>query len=262
MDWSRRSTRSYGTWRLSLRLEFSESPPILEGTRFLLHPGKQRVHYTFHWYSAFRAIPDMLRGAAVTLEVAVLSMLLGVSIAVLLAAASGTKYKSLHIITSAWVEVARNTPALFQIYMAYFGLGSLGIHLDSFPALLTGITFNNAGYLAETFRGGLRAVPPTQTLAARSLGMGHVQAFRFIILPQMFRIAFHPMTNQMVWAILMTSLGVVVGLNNDLTGVTQELNVKSFRTFEFFAIAAVIYYLIAKFVTLSARLIAWRLFRY
>lgn len=262
MDWSGCSTRPYGTRRLSLRLEFPESPPIRGDLFSPPAPGTQLVQYTFHWYPAFRAIPDMLRGAAITLEVAVLSMLLGVSIAVLLAVASGTKYQSLRVLASTWVEVARNTPALFQIYMAYFGLGSLGIHLDSFPALLMGITFNNAGYLAETFRGGLRAVPPTQTLAARSLGMGQLQAFRFIILPQMFRIVFHPMTNQMVWAILMTSLGVVVGLNNDLTGVTQELNVKSFRTFEFFAIAAVIYYLIAKFVTLSARLIAWRLFRY
>lgn len=220
------------------------------------------MNYTFHWRPAFRALPDMLWGALVTIEVAVLSMVLGIILAVLLALASGSRFRVLRGFATTWVELARNTPALFQIYMAYFGLGSLGIYLDSFPALLAGITFNNAGYLAETFRGGLRAVPATQMRAARSLGMGPVQAFRLIVLPQMFRVVFHPLTNQMVWAILMTSLGVVVGLNNDLTGVTQDLNVKSFRTFEYFAIAAVIYYLIAKFVTGSARLLAWRLFRY
>jgi polar amino acid transport system permease protein len=146
--------------------------------------------------------------------------------------------------------------------MAYFGLGSLGLHLDSMPALLAGLTFNNAGYLAETFRGGMRAVPETQVRAARSLGMGAIQTFRLIVLPQLFRVVFHPLTNQMVWAILMTSLGVVVGLNDDLTGVTQQLNVKSFRTFEYFALAAAIYYGLAKAVTLAARLAAWRLFRY
>ena len=70
------------------------------------------------------------------------------------------------------------------------------------------------------------------------------------------------MTNQMVWAILMTSIGIFVGLNVDLTGVTQELNARTFRTFEFFALAAAIYYVIAKIVTGGARLIAWRLFRY
>ena len=220
------------------------------------------MNYTFHWRPAFRALPDMLWGALVTIEVAMLSMVLGVVFAVLLALASGSRFRALRAFATSWVEFARNTPALFQIYMAYFGLGSLGIYLDSFPALLAGITFNNAGYLAETFRGGLRAVPDTQIRAARSLGMGPVQAFWLIVLPQMFRVVFHPLTNQMVWAILMTSLGVVVGLNNDLTGVTQDLNVKSFRSFEFFAIAAVIYYLIAKAVTGSARLMAWRLFRY
>jgi polar amino acid transport system permease protein len=78
----------------------------------------------------------------------------------------------------------------------------------------------------------------------------------------MLRISFLPMTNQMVWAILMTSLGAVVAMNTDLYGVTSELNARTFRTFEFFAIAAVIFYVITKAITLSARLIAARLFRY
>jgi polar amino acid transport system permease protein len=65
----------------------------------------------------------------------------------------------------------------------------------------------------------------------------------------------------MVWAILMTSLGVTVGMATDLTGVTQDINSRTFRTFELFAIAAVLYYLIAKAVIGAARLAAWRLFR-
>ena len=218
--------------------------------------------YTFHWYPALQALPEMLAGALVTIEVALLSMLIGVGLGIVLALGRNSKNRLLYALSTAWVEGARNTPALFQIYMAYFGLGSLGIFVDSFPALLIGISFNNAGYLAETFRGGLRAVPATQTRAARSLGMGAPMAFRLVVLPQLFRTVFHPMMNQMVWAILMTSLGVIVGVNTDLTGVTQELNVLTFRTFEYFSMAAVIYYLITKFVTLSARAAAARLFRY
>jgi His/Glu/Gln/Arg/opine family amino acid ABC transporter permease subunit len=219
-------------------------------------------NYTFHWRPALNALPKLLQGALVTLELAVLSMVIGIALGVVLALMRQSRNKLLYYPATVWIEVARNTPALLQIYMAYFGLGQLGIRLDSFLALLIGITFNNAGYLAETFRGGLRAVPQTQERAARSLGFNALQAFYMITLPQMFRAVFHPMANQMVWAILMTSLGVVVGLNSDLTGVTQDLNVRTFRTFEYFAIAAVLYYLIAKVVTLGARLIAWRLFRY
>jgi His/Glu/Gln/Arg/opine family amino acid ABC transporter permease subunit len=220
------------------------------------------MNYTFHWRQALNALPEMLQGALVTLEVALLSMVIGIAFGVLLALARNSANRLARGVSLAWIEGARNTPALFQIYMAYFGLGSLGIFVDSFPALLIGIAFNNAGYLAETFRGGLRAIPPTQMRAARSLGMSAPMAFRLVVLPQLFRTVFHPVMNQMVWAILMTSLGVVVGVNTDLTGVTQELNVRTFRTFEFFAMAAVIYYLITKLVTLSARVAASRLFRY
>ncbi|MDS9469566.1 amino acid ABC transporter permease [Paracoccus sp. MBLB3053] len=219
-------------------------------------------NYTFHWNQALRALPQMLEGALVTLQIAVLSMAIGLAIAIALTLFRLSGNRALGGFARAWVEVARNTPALFQIYMAHFGLGGIGIHLSPYTALLAGIAFNNAGYLAENFRGALKAIPDTQTRAGRSLGMSALQSFRLIVLPQMLRVAFLPMTNQMVWAILMTSLGVTVGMNTDLAGITQDLNARSFRTFEFFALAAVIYYVIAKLVTLAARLIAWRMFRY
>ncbi|MDK1375467.1 MULTISPECIES: amino acid ABC transporter permease [unclassified Sinorhizobium] len=218
--------------------------------------------YTFHWNQALKALPQMLDGALITLQVALMSMVIGLALALALTACRLSGNRVLGGIAATWVEIARNTPALFQIYMAHFGLGNFGIHLSPYTALLVGIAFNNAGYLAENFRGALKAIPDTQTRAGRSLGMGPVQAFRYIVLPQMLRVAFLPATNQMVWAILMTSLGVTVGMNSDLAGVTQELNARSFRTFEFFALAAVIYYVIAKGVTLAARALASRMFRY
>ncbi|WP_226553834.1 MULTISPECIES: amino acid ABC transporter permease [Celeribacter] len=218
--------------------------------------------YTFQWKQVLARLPKMLDGAMVTMEVAVLSMLIGIVLAIVLTVMRRSGSRPLAAFATTWVEVARNTPALFQIYMAHFGIASFGIHFSPFTSLLIGITFNNAGYLAENFRGALKAIPETQTRAGRSLGMTSSQSFRFIILPQMLRIAFLPMTNQMVWAILMTSLGVTVGMNTDLYGVTQDLNALTFRTFELFAIAGVIFYIITKVITLGARLAAARLFRY
>jgi len=220
------------------------------------------MDYEFQWRPVLRSLPQMLWGALQTIEIAGLAMILGTVLAIFLALAkrSGKKYLSLP--ADMWIETARNTPALFQIYMLYFGLGSLGLQVGSYAALLLGITFNNAGYLAETFRGGFAAVPETQTRAARSLGMGAAQTQWHIVIPQMLRAVFHAMTNQMVWSVLMSSLGVIVGLTTDLTGVTQELNVVTYRTFEYFFVAACLYYLISKAFTLSARVVAWRLFRY
>jgi hydroxyproline transport system permease protein len=139
---------------------------------------------------------------------------------------------------------------------------SFGLHLNSYAALTAGIAFNNASYLAETFRGGLRAIPVTQTRAARSLGMSAPEAFRLVVLPQLFRVVYYPITNQMIFSVLMTALGLTVGLDTDLAGVTQRFNVLTYRTFEYFTVAAVLYYLIAKVLMLASRLAAWRLFRY
>ena len=219
-------------------------------------------NYTFQWKQVLARLPLMLDGALVTMQVALLSMAIGVVLAILLTGFRLSGNRLLQGFATTWVEIARNTPALFQIYMAHFGIASFGVHFSPFTSLLIGITFNNAGYLAENFRGALKAIPETQARAGRSLGMTPIQAFTNIVLPQMLRIAYLPMTNQMIWAVLMTSLGVTVGMNSDLYGVTQDLNALTFRTFELFAIAAVIFYVITKVIGFGARLLASRLFRY
>ncbi len=217
-----------------------------------------KIDYAFHFEAVWRAMPAMLVGARTTLEIAVLSMVIGLSIALFLAVArlkgSGLAYR----FATAWVEIARNTPALFQIYMVFFGLGSFGIFLSSYAAVLIAISFNNAGYLTETLRGGFNSVPKTQMSASRSLGMTAFQSYRYIVVPQVLRIVFYPITNQMVWAILTTSLGMVVGLK-ELAGVTQIEQSRTYRTFEFFVVAGAMYYVLAKVVMFAARLIGWRL---
>ena len=218
--------------------------------------------YTFQWKQAFARLPQMLDGALVTMEIALLSMALGIVLAIMLTGFRLSGGKALAGVAKTWVEIARNTPALFQIYMAHFGLAGLGLHLSPFLSLLVGITFNNAGYLAENFRGALKAIPDTQARAGRSLGMTARQAFGYIVLPQMLRISFLPMTNQMVWAVLMTSLGVTVGMNSDLYGVTQDLNALTFRTFELFALAGIIFYVIVKVIQSGATLLVRWLYRY
>ncbi len=220
------------------------------------------VHYNFHWRPVLQALPQMLAGCVVTVEIAALATAIGIAAGVALALGRTSANRTAAGLALAWIEFGRNTPGLFQIYLAYFGLGSFGLHLSSFAALTAGIAFNNASYLAETFRGGLRAIPATQARAARSLGMSGPQAFRLIVLPQLFRIVYYPITNQMTLSVLMTALGLTVGLDTDLAGVTQQLNVLTYRTFEYFSVAALLYYLIAKAMMLVSRLLARRLFRY
>ncbi|MCW5220841.1 amino acid ABC transporter permease [Verminephrobacter aporrectodeae subsp. tuberculatae] len=215
-------------------------------------------YYTFYWSVVWNKLPVLLEGAVLTIEATALSMLIGTCLALPLALMRRRSAGPAHYFATAWVEVSRNTPALFQIYMAYFGLGAIGIDIPSFAALLVAISFNNAGYLAEIFRGGLASVAPTQMAAARSLGLSTPRTYLHVIFPQVFVLVFFPFINQLNWALLNTSLGSIIGVR-ELTGATQAAQSESFRTFEFFIVAAAIYYMISKLITLGARLSAWRL---
>lgn len=218
--------------------------------------------YHFHWRSVFNKVPELLSASMLTLEVAVLSMVLGIVIGLGLALIRlNVTGGPLRWFATSWIEIARNTPVLLQLFFFGFGLGAIGIHLSPFTIVLMGLSFNCAGYLAENFRGGFQAIPDTQMRAARSLGMTKTQAYTRVIIPQVFRMTYHPLTNQLVWAVLMSSLGMLVGFR-ELSGETQFFASRTFRIFEYFAVTAVIYYVMVKAILLASRLLASRLFRY
>jgi polar amino acid transport system permease protein len=195
------------------------------------------------------------------MEVAVLAMLVGIVIGLALAIIRMSGNRFITWFATGWIELARNTPALLQLFFFGFGLGAFGIHLSPFMIVLCGLSFNNAGYLAEIFRGGFNAVPPTQIKAARSLGMTQTQTYMRIVIPQVMRVVYHPLTNQIVWSVLMSSLAMLVGYR-ELAGETQFLASKTYRIFEFFLVTAGIYYVIVKLILGGSRLLSWRLFRY
>jgi His/Glu/Gln/Arg/opine family amino acid ABC transporter permease subunit len=216
--------------------------------------------YVFYWSLVWDALPQLLAGAWLTLQIALLSMLIGTVIGLVLAL---VRQKGTGVplrLASAWVELARNTPVLFQIYMMYFGLGSLGIQISSYTSVLIALSFNNAGYLAEIFRGGLAAIHRQQLSAARSLGLNPLQGYLHVIFPQLLRIVFFGYVTQAVWALLNTSLGMLVGLQ-ELSGAAQAAQSVTFRSFEFFFITALIYYVLAKFMELGARVVFRRWLR-
>jgi polar amino acid transport system permease protein len=219
------------------------------------------MEYTFHWRPVFRKLPDLLEAGLLTLEVAVEAMVIGILLGLALAMIRMSGRRSITWFATSWIEIARNTPALLQLFFVGFGLGAYGIHLSPYWIVICALSFNNAGYLAENFRGGFQAVPDTQVKAARSLGMTYAQTYLRIVIPQVLRIVYHPMTNQMVWSVLMSSLGMLVGFR-ELSGETQFLASKTFRIFEFFLVTAVIYYVIVKIILGGSRLLSWRLFRY
>jgi His/Glu/Gln/Arg/opine family amino acid ABC transporter permease subunit len=219
------------------------------------------MNYSFHFEAVWRAREALAWAAVTTLELTVLSMVIGTALAVPLALLKQGGPRGARQLASSWIEVARNTPCLFQIYLFYFGLGAFGIHLSAYISVLAALSFNNAGYMAEIVRGGLRAISVNQGRAAHSLGMSATQTYLHVILPQLFRVIFHPASNQLMWALLNSSLGMMIGLH-ELTGETAFQQSMTFRPFEFYAVAALAYYVMAKAIILTSRGLGARLFRY
>jgi len=213
--------------------------------------------YQFYWSIVWDALPLLLAGAWVTVQITVLAFIIGTIIAMPMAVARDRGEGWAYRFSTGWVELSRNTPAVFQLYLFYFGLGAFHINIPSYAALLISVSFNNAGYMTEIFRGGLAAIPRQQLSASRSLGMTNPQSFIHVIFPQMFKVIFPAYVTQGIWGMLNTSLGMLVGLQ-ELSGATQYAQSASFRTFEFFLVTALIYYLIAKALQFSSQL-AFRL---
>jgi polar amino acid transport system permease protein len=216
--------------------------------------------YTFHWRVVLKQWPQLLQAGLLTLEITVLSILSGLVLAMVLAVFRRSENKAARAVAGIWVALARNTPALLQIYIAYFGLGTFGLHLSPYISVLSAITFNNAGYLAEILRGGIDAINPSQRQTALGLGLTPFQAYIYVIFPQVLKVVFLPITNQLILAMLNTSLGMVIGLQ-ELTGMTTFLQSQTFRPFEFYFAAALIYLIIAKIASSAASLTAVRCFK-
>ena len=160
------------------------------------------LDYTFQWRVVWKRLPDLFEGAILTLELTILSSIIGLLIASILVVWQKSDNSFLRNFTKTWISIARNTPALLQIYMAYFGLGSFGIHLSSYVAVLAAITFNNAGYMTEILRGGFTSISKNQNLAAKGIGLNNFQTYMYVIYPQVLRIVFPSMTNQFIWAMM------------------------------------------------------------
>jgi len=134
-----------------------------------------------------RVYPFFLQAAWLTIELSVLTAILGLTCGALGAAARMSRLAILRWIAAAYVSVFRGTPALIQIFILYFGGPQIGIQLDSFSAGTIALGVNIGAYMTETIRGAIVSVDRGQTEAARTLGLSRWEAMRKVILPQAAR---------------------------------------------------------------------------
>lgn len=203
-------------------------------------------------------LPLMSQAILTTIQLSVLALVLGLVVGLVVALARRSNHVLVYAPAAFFVWLIRSTPLLVQLFIIYFGLPQMGVDLSPITAGVLGLGINVGAYNAETIRGGIDAINVGQHEAAKSLGMTAAQSMRRIILPQAFRIIIPPLGNNFIILIKDTSLVSTITVV-EVTMRTQQFVGSTFKPFEMYLLAALVYAALTSMVALGLRGVERRL---
>jgi polar amino acid transport system permease protein len=223
----------------------------------------------FSWLEEYG--PLLLTGLWRTLELMALSGLLGFALAVPVALAQVSGGRVLKALARGFTTTIRGTPLLVQIYLLYYGVGSL---LAEIPAVRTSLfwpylregfwyavlafTISVAAYEGEILRGGLLSVPKGELEAARAFGMSRWKTLRRIWLPRALQVTLPALSGEAILLLKSTPLASTVTVI-DLFGAASIVRAQTFRVYEPLLLVAAVYIAMTFLIALAFRLIERRL---
>ena len=194
------------------------------------------------WQLVLDSLGPLLEGLVRgTIPLTAVSFVLGMVIALVVALMRLSPSKVLSGAARAYVSLIRGTPLLVQLFIVFYGLPSLGLTIDTFPAAVIAFSLNVGGYASEVVRASILAVPRGQWEAAATVGLGYTATLRRIVLPQATRVAVPPLSNTLISLVKDTSLASVV-LYTDLFRVAQQIAAPTFEFFLVYSVAAAFYW--------------------
>lgn len=192
-------------------------------------------------------------GLGYTLQIAIITIVLGLLLGIVVAAARLSSVLAVRSLTTVYVEVMRGTPLLVQLFWFYYALPIVtGIQLPAFETVVLALTLNVGAFYGEAFRSGIQAIPREQVETADVLGLNYVQRMRFVIVPQAFRIVLPVLISISVSLFKDTSLVSVLGVN-ELMYTSRTISTDTYRPLEVYTTAAIIYFIVAFPVTIIMR---------
>ena len=201
-----------------------------------------------------RVFPFFVEAAWVTVQISVLSLLLGLAVAAAIASAKMSGSLVLRTFGSLYVSMFRGTPCLIQLFVLYFGGPQIGINLEPFAAGVIGLGLNIGAYMAESIRGAVLGVDRGQVEAARTIGFGRLQTLRLVVLPQAARLMIRPLGVNAVGLIkgsaLVSTISVV-----ELTYTAHRFISSTYKPFEMFILSSIFYLLIVSFLSYGVKAI-------
>ena len=190
----------------------------------------------------------LINGLTVTLPLTIISFALALVIALITALVQTAKIPVLRQLARFYVWVIRGTPVLVQLFVVFYGLPSLGVLIDPFPAAVACFAINEGAYCAETIRAALESVPAGQMEAGYCVGMTYLQTMRRIVLPQALRTAFPPLSNSLIAMVKDTSLAANITVT-EMFMVTQRIVARTHEPLALYIEVGLIYLLFSTVLT-------------
>ncbi len=197
--------------------------------------------YRWDFGPVFQNFGVLLEGLLGTVEIAAVSIILGVVLGLILAFMRMSASIFARVPAAAFVEFYRNTPAIVHFFWFYYALPVvLDISLEPFTAAVLALSTQSGAFYAEVFRGGIVSIEKGQWEASKALGMGRVQLMRRVILPQAATRMVPPFVERTFELTKTTALASTLAYA-DLLYQAMQLNSQTFRPIEVYTIVALMY---------------------
>ena len=187
-------------------------------------------------------------GLVFTIPLTLITFVLGLLLGLVTAVTRLFGPQPLVAVARFYVWVIRGTPLLVQLFVIFYGLPSMGILLDAFPAAIIGFTLNVGAYSSEIIRAVISSVPKGQWEAAYSIGMNWRQAMSRTILPQAARVAVPPLSNTFISLVKDTSLAAAITVP-ELFQAAQRIVATTYEPLILYIEAAIIYLVLSTFLS-------------
>lgn len=205
--------------------------------------------------------PLLLAAITGTIPLALASFAFGLIIAILIALMRLSRNRVLSGAARVYISAIRGTPLLVQLFVIFYGMPSVGIVIDPWPAAIIAFSLNVGGYAAEIVRAAILSVPKGQWEAAHTVGFSQTKTLTRIVLPQAARVSVPPLSNTFISLVKDTSLASTI-LVTEMFRRAQQIAAFSFEVLPIYLEAALIYWFICLALSAGQNAIERRLDRY
>ncbi len=202
-------------------------------------------------------LPQIFAGSVITIELIVVSVPIGVALAITLGVARVYGNRPVSLLATSIVGIFRGFPAIVTLFIIFFALPDVGVFFSPYWSAVLGFVLVTGASQSEYVRGSIQSVQTGQSLAAEALGMSKPQEIVHIILPQALRAALPGISNEIIYLILYSSLASYIGVQ-EIFAVARTFNSLEFKPIEIFLTAGLMYAAIATVCFVGFRLLERR----